>query len=137
MTVTVISILGIFEDYQQPYYNMVTPDPHLEEMKKVVCIEKRRPDLPNRWQTLEVCIGFNGSLAREISLWLSSQTLEVCIGFNGSLVREISVWLSSQTLEVCIGFNGSLVREISVWLSSQTVEVCIRFNGSLAREISV
>ena len=45
---------GIFEDYQQPYYNMVTPDPHLEEMKKVVCIEKRRPDLPNRWQNLEV-----------------------------------------------------------------------------------
>ena len=48
--------LGIFEDYQQPYYNMVTPDPHLEEMKKVVCIEKRRPDLPNRWQNLEVNI---------------------------------------------------------------------------------
>ena len=48
------SIAGIFEDYQQPYYNMVTPDPHLEEMKKVVCIEKRRPDLPNRWQNLEV-----------------------------------------------------------------------------------
>lgn len=47
------SVGGIFEDYQQPYYNMVTPDPHLEEMKKVVCIEKRRPDLPNRWQNLE------------------------------------------------------------------------------------
>ena len=46
-------------------------------------------------------------MAREISVWLSSQTLEVCIGFNGSLAREISLWLSSQTLEVCIGFNGS------------------------------
>ena len=46
--------VGMFEDYQQPYHNMVSPDPHLEEMKKVVCIEKRRPDLPNRWQNLEV-----------------------------------------------------------------------------------
>ncbi|XP_045179301.1 TGF-beta receptor type-1-like isoform X2 [Mercenaria mercenaria] len=44
------SIGGIFEDYQQPYYNMVPADPYLEEMKKVVCIEKRRPDIPNRWQ---------------------------------------------------------------------------------------
>ena len=46
---------GIHEDYQQPYYNMVPPDPYLEEMKKVVCTEKRRPDLPNRWQSHEVC----------------------------------------------------------------------------------
>lgn len=47
------SIGGIFEDYQQPYYNMVPADPYLEEMKKVVCIEKRRPDIPNRWQCHE------------------------------------------------------------------------------------
>jgi len=33
---------------------MVPPDPYLEEMKKVVCTEKRRPDLPNRWQQHEV-----------------------------------------------------------------------------------
>ncbi|KAL4217080.1 TGF-beta receptor type-1 [Mactra antiquata] len=44
---------GIYEDYQQPYFNMVLPDPYLEEMKKVVCIEKRRPDIPNRWQSQE------------------------------------------------------------------------------------
>ncbi|XP_060554498.1 TGF-beta receptor type-1-like isoform X2 [Ruditapes philippinarum] len=47
------SIGGIFEDYQQPYYNMVPPDPYLDEMKKVVCTEKRRPDIPNRWQGQE------------------------------------------------------------------------------------
>lgn len=47
------SIGGIYEDYQQPYYNMVSPDPYLDEMKKVVCLEKRRPDIPNRWQADE------------------------------------------------------------------------------------
>ncbi|XP_052812950.1 TGF-beta receptor type-1-like [Mya arenaria] len=44
------SIGGIYEDYQQPYYNMVPPDPYLEEMKKIVCTDRRRPDIPNRWQ---------------------------------------------------------------------------------------
>ncbi|XP_052235550.1 TGF-beta receptor type-1-like isoform X2 [Dreissena polymorpha] len=47
------SIGGIYEDYQQPYYNMVPADPYLDEMKKIVCTEKRRPDIPNRWHTHE------------------------------------------------------------------------------------
>nr|ARU77704.1 TGF [Sinohyriopsis cumingii] len=47
------SVGGIYEDYQQPYYNMVPPDPNLEEMRKVVCVDKRRPDVPNRWQSIE------------------------------------------------------------------------------------
>ncbi|XP_067686068.1 TGF-beta receptor type-1-like [Haliotis asinina] len=44
---------GIFEEYQMPYYDLVPPDPSLDDMKKVVCIEKHRPAIPNRWQTFE------------------------------------------------------------------------------------
>lgn len=42
------------EEYQLPYYDMVPPDPTHEEMHRVVVIERRRPDVPNRWQSSEV-----------------------------------------------------------------------------------
>lgn len=45
---------GICEDYQLPYYDMVPPDPTLEEMRKVVCQDKLRPSIPNRWSQNEV-----------------------------------------------------------------------------------
>lgn len=41
------------EDYQLPYYDMVTPDPSFEQMHQVVCIEKKRPGIPNRWNNSE------------------------------------------------------------------------------------
>jgi hypothetical protein len=41
---------------------MVPPDPYLDEMKKVVCTEKRRPDIPNRWQGQEVYFSININL---------------------------------------------------------------------------
>ncbi|XP_052079115.1 TGF-beta receptor type-1-like [Mytilus californianus] len=47
------SIGGIVEEYQLPYYDMVPSDPSLEEMRKIVCDEKYRPGIPNRWQTVE------------------------------------------------------------------------------------
>ncbi|XP_010706605.1 TGF-beta receptor type-1 [Meleagris gallopavo] len=47
------SIGGIHEDYQLPYYDLVPSDPSVEEMKKVVCEQKLRPNIPNRWQSCE------------------------------------------------------------------------------------
>lgn len=47
------SIGGIVEEYQLPYYDMVPSDPSLEDMRKIVCDEKYRPAIPNRWQTVE------------------------------------------------------------------------------------
>ncbi|ALC40485.1 babo [Drosophila busckii] len=44
----------IFEEYQLPYWDVVQPDPSIEEMKKVVCIEKCRPNIPNRWHASDV-----------------------------------------------------------------------------------
>ncbi|XP_017867653.1 PREDICTED: TGF-beta receptor type-1 isoform X1 [Drosophila arizonae] len=44
----------IFEEYQLPYWDVVQPDPSIEEMKKVVCIEKSRPNIPNRWHASDV-----------------------------------------------------------------------------------
>ncbi|XP_078794493.1 TGF-beta receptor type-1b [Oryzias latipes] len=47
------SVGGIHEDYQLPYYDLVQSDPSVEEMKKVVCEQKLRPNIPNRWQSCE------------------------------------------------------------------------------------
>ncbi|XP_068147737.1 TGF-beta receptor type-1 isoform X2 [Drosophila tropicalis] len=44
----------IYDEYQLPYYDTVQPDPSIEEMKKVVCIEKCRPSIPNRWHASDV-----------------------------------------------------------------------------------
>ncbi|XP_016958412.1 TGF-beta receptor type-1 isoform X2 [Drosophila biarmipes] len=44
----------IYDEYQLPYYDAVQPDPSIEEMKKVVCIEKSRPNIPNRWHASDV-----------------------------------------------------------------------------------
>ncbi|XP_049520748.1 TGF-beta receptor type-1-like isoform X3 [Dermacentor silvarum] len=40
-------------DYQLPYYDLVPADPTIEEMRKVVCTDRQRPALPNRWQSCE------------------------------------------------------------------------------------
>ncbi|KAB1280139.1 TGF-beta receptor type-1 [Camelus dromedarius] len=45
--------VGIHEDYQLPYYDLVPSDPSVEEMRKVVCEQKLRPNIPNRWQSCE------------------------------------------------------------------------------------
>ena len=37
-----------------PYYDAVTSDPSVEQMKEVVCDKKIRPQLPEEWETFEV-----------------------------------------------------------------------------------
>jgi serine/threonine protein kinase len=46
------------EEFQLPYYDVVQPDPSLEEMRMVVCDKKMRPTCPNRWHTSEVELVF-------------------------------------------------------------------------------
>lgn len=40
---------GIADDYQPPFYDAVNPDPSFDEMRKVVCMDEFRPEIPNRW----------------------------------------------------------------------------------------
>lgn len=47
------SVGGIYEEYQLPYFEIVAPDPTIEEMKMAVCEKKIRPSCPNRWQSSE------------------------------------------------------------------------------------
>ncbi len=36
-------------EFQLPYSEFVGPDPSLDEMRKIVCIEKFRPEIPSEW----------------------------------------------------------------------------------------
>ncbi|XP_071418391.1 activin receptor type-1C [Pithys albifrons albifrons] len=47
------SIGGITEEYQLPYYDVVPSDPSIEDMRRVVCEQKLRPNIPNQWQSCE------------------------------------------------------------------------------------
>src|SRR6218665_916963 len=51
-----LDVIGRYEEYQLPYYDMVSPDPSQEEMRKVVVCEKKRPNIPNKWQSIEANI---------------------------------------------------------------------------------
>ena len=47
-------LTGIHEEYQLPYFDLVPSDPSIEEMRKVVCDQRLRPNVPNWWQSYEV-----------------------------------------------------------------------------------
>uniref|UniRef100_A0A8D0PX29 Activin receptor type-1B n=1 Tax=Sus scrofa TaxID=9823 RepID=A0A8D0PX29_PIG len=51
---------GVHEEYQLPYYDLVPSDPSIEEMRKVVCDQKLRPNIPNWWQSYEAFAGAAG-----------------------------------------------------------------------------
>ncbi|XP_073470213.1 activin receptor type-1-like [Aquarana catesbeiana] len=42
-------INGMVEDYRPPFYDVVPHDPSFEDMKKVVCVDQQRPNVPNTW----------------------------------------------------------------------------------------
>ncbi|XP_020787443.2 activin receptor type-1C [Boleophthalmus pectinirostris] len=58
------SARGFHEDFQLPYYDMVPSDPSVEDMRKVVCEQKYRPNVPNQWQSCEA-LRVIGKLMRE------------------------------------------------------------------------
>lgn len=55
---------GFHEEYQLPYYDLVQSDPSIEEMRKVVCDQKLRPNIPNWWQSYEA-LRVMGKMMRE------------------------------------------------------------------------
>ncbi|XP_064160889.1 activin receptor type-1B-like [Anguilla rostrata] len=55
---------GVHEEYQLPYYDLVPSDPSIEEMRKVVCEQKLRPNVPNWWQSYEA-LRVMGKIMRE------------------------------------------------------------------------
>ncbi|XP_008318216.1 activin receptor type-1B-like [Cynoglossus semilaevis] len=55
---------GVHEEYQLPYFDLVPSDPSIEEMRKVVCDQKLRPNIANWWQSYEA-LRVMGKIMRE------------------------------------------------------------------------
>uniref|UniRef100_A0A4W5RYW7 Activin receptor type-1C n=1 Tax=Hucho hucho TaxID=62062 RepID=A0A4W5RYW7_9TELE len=60
---------SIHEDYQLPYFDLVPSDPSIDEMRKVVCDQRLRPNVPNWWQSYE-SLRVMGKIMREC--WYSN-----------------------------------------------------------------
>lgn len=45
---------SITEEYKPPFYDCVGSDPSFDEMRAVVCVERRRPVILNRWLSDQV-----------------------------------------------------------------------------------
>ncbi|MBN3306231.1 ACV1C protein, partial [Amia calva] len=58
------SVRGIYEDYQLPYYDLVPCDPSIDDMRKIACDQKLRPNIPNQWQNCEA-LRVMGKIMRE------------------------------------------------------------------------
>lgn len=50
---------GIYDEYQLPFFDAVPSDPTIDEMRRVVCVDRQRPSIPNRWQACPVSTDFN------------------------------------------------------------------------------
>ncbi|RUS89930.1 hypothetical protein EGW08_002282, partial [Elysia chlorotica] len=46
-------IKGVVFDAELPYYEFVSSDPSIDDMKKVVCFHKMRPTIPDEWANQE------------------------------------------------------------------------------------
>lgn len=44
------------EVYQVPFQGLVPPDPSVEDMKRVVVIDKTTPTIPKKWNYNKVCV---------------------------------------------------------------------------------
>ena len=42
--------VGVVLDYVLPFHGLVPGDPSFEDMKRLVVVERRQPDIPNEWQ---------------------------------------------------------------------------------------
>lgn len=47
-------LLGIHLQYEVPYHDMVPADPSIEDMRKCVCDDNKRPTIPNPWSDSQV-----------------------------------------------------------------------------------
>jgi len=47
------------EDYALPFHEVVLPDPGFEDMRKVVCVDQFRPNIPQRWEDDQVLNGLS------------------------------------------------------------------------------
>ncbi|RWS14980.1 bone morphogenetic protein receptor type-1B-like protein [Dinothrombium tinctorium] len=57
------AINGIVEEYQVPYFDCVPNDPTFEDMRKVVCVDGRRPSFSAKWKQSQTLATISRTIA--------------------------------------------------------------------------
>lgn len=94
---------GIHDDYQLPFYDQVPPDPTIDEMRKVVCIDRQRPSIPNRWQSIEVKVHLS-----ELNLHVIEKNYKQITGIASDVKSDERMLVSQR----CRKINGFEDQEI-------------------------
>ncbi|TKS88079.1 Activin receptor type-1C [Collichthys lucidus] len=120
------SMGGIHEDYQLPYYDLVQSDPSVEEMRKVVCEQKLRPNIPNRWQSCEA-LRVMAKIMREC--WVSPV---VCFdGTRARIMLSISGCHSDVTEDEVLAIKSTQIKR------GEEVSVHCRYAATMQFQTSV
>ncbi|XP_066158125.1 activin receptor type-1 isoform X2 [Euwallacea fornicatus] len=93
---------GIVEDYKPPFYDVVPSDPSFEDMRKVVCIDQQRPNIPNRWASDLILSGM-AKLIKES--WHQNATVRLpALRLKKSLMKLATIdnLISVEDYEMCV-----------------------------------
>lgn len=71
-----------------PYYDLVPSDPSVEEMRKVVCEQKLRPNIPNRWQSCEVLTNLAKAALIDTRAFIDFSGLKIVLVVEGRRVTS-------------------------------------------------
>lgn len=71
-----------------PYYDLVPSDPSVEEMRKVVCEQKLRPNIPNRWQSCEVLTNLAKAVLTDTRAFIDFNGLKIVLVVEGRRVAS-------------------------------------------------
>lgn len=74
-----------------PYYDLVPSDPSVEEMRKVVCEQKLRPNIPNRWQSCEVLANLSKAVLMDAGAFIDFSGLKIVLVVKGRRVTSVNI----------------------------------------------
>eukprot|EP00794_Sanderia_malayensis_P017439 gene17439-19183_t len=107
---------GVVEDYQPPFYDCLHQDPSFDEVKEIVCVQKRRPEIPLRWRQ-DVVMEKMAKFMQECwyqnpSARLTSLRLKKCLGrlhehFNNQSPDQMNEIVISNKKNVYISLDSN------------------------------
>ncbi|KAK7112535.1 bone morphogenetic protein receptor type-1B-like [Littorina saxatilis] len=91
------TVAGVTEEYQVPFYNCLPHDPSFEDVRKVVSVDRVRPDIPLHWledQVMKVVVKvmaecWSGNPAARLTALRVKKTLGRLVEVNASLTHTV------------------------------------------------
>lgn len=119
---------GVVEEYQPPFFDCLHQDPSFEDVRYVVSVQKRRPEIPNRWLKDSIMQSFVKVMQEcwyhNPSARLTSLRIKKCLGrlydeIAGHKMKDTDMFLSDKkplfvSLENGKGFASTTTSGVEV-----------------------